>query len=275
MNKKVSIIIPCFNQGKYVKDAIESALNQTYKNIEIICINDGSSDNSSEVISNFKNIVFIDLKENQGVINARNLAIDSSNGEYILPLDADDKIEPTYVEKAVEILNNNPEIGIVYCKARFFGNANKEWILPEYSKERILFKNCIFNCALFRKEDFYRAGKYKENMKNGCEDWDLWLSMIELGLKPYRIDEILFNYRQLGNSSRTALASKNNHWKNQLFKNHINLYSNNPTIGEKIFFDISKSTRKIEKYKILFKFTLTLLIVSILFFTILTILIWK
>jgi len=263
MNKKVSIIIPCFNQGKYVKDAIESALNQTYKSIEIICINDGSSDNSSEVISNFKNIVFIDLKENKGVINARNTAIDASTGEYILPLDADDKIEPTYIEKAVEILENKPEIGIVYCKARFFGQKTKEWDLPEFDLDIFLYHNCIFNCALFRKTDFYRAGKYKENMKNGCEDWDLWLSMIELGLKPYRINEILFNYRQ-HNFSRTNHVAKSNQWRKELIKEHIDLYLNNDSFLYSMQANVNVLKSKMQKYKKLFNIILIIGIVELL-----------
>lgn len=249
MKKKVSIIIPCYNQGKYVQEAIESALNQTYKNIEIVCINDGSSDNSSEIIKNlvdkYKNIVFLDLKENKGLVNARNVAIDASTGEYILPLDADDIIENTYVEKAVEILNNNENIGIVYCNARKFGAVNKIWKLPEYNCDDFLIENCIFCCALFRKSDFIRAGKYKKNMENNLEDWDLWLSIIELGLKPYKIPEILFNYRQ-GENTRSKLAWSNPSLFSEIFKNHTNLYLNNKTIIKKI---ISNDSAKIKKYK--------------------------
>lgn len=253
--KKVSVIIPCFNQGKYVKDAIESVLNQTYKNIEIICVNDGSSDNSSEILSQIKNITFIDLKENKGVINARNLAIDNCSGDYILPLDADDLIETTYIEKAVEILENKPEIGIVYCKARFFGQKEGEWKLPEFNPEDFIYANCIFNCALFRKDDFYRAGKYKENMKDGCEDWDLWLSFIELNLKPYRIDEILFNYRQYQNT-RTTSANKSTEWKKSLIGNHVELYLSHNSFIEKVFapkIELKEKLKKSKKLKKIFK----------------------
>ena len=254
INKKVSIIIPCFNQGKYIKEAIESALNQTYKNIEIVCVNDGSSDNSSEIIKEmvdkYKNIIFFDLEENQGVINARNMAIDASCGEYILPLDADDKIEPTYIEKAVEILDNKPEIGIVYCRARKFGKKNKIWNLPDFNLDNFLYENCIFNCALFRKSDFYRAGKYKENMKDGCEDWDLWLSFVELGLKPYRINEVLFNYRQHDNS-RTKIASKDKNWKLNIFENHKSLYLSNEKFILNAFIKLKRINKKYKRILLL------------------------
>lgn len=229
MAKKVSVIIPCYNQAEFVKEAIASALAQTYKNIEMVIINDGSSDNSSEVINSaikgLDNVIFIDNKDNQGVVRSRNMAISASGGEYILPLDADDTIEPTYVEKAVNVLENSPQIGIVYSKARFFGAVNGAWKLPEFNKENILFQNCIFCSALYRKVDFYKAGGYKEYMKNGFEDWDLWLSFLELGVEVHRIDEVLFNYRQHLGGNRSDYC--NGHGKSvlpPLVKNHMKLY---------------------------------------------------
>lgn len=266
MYKKVSIIIPCYNQGKYIKYAIESALDQTYKDLEIICVNDGSRDNSSKIIKElaekYKNILYFELEKNLGVINARNLAIDSSSGEYILPLDADDTIEPTYVEKAVNILDNNTDIGIVYCKAKLCGNKNKFWNLPDFNIDNILYENCIFNCALFRKIDFIQAGKYKENMKDGCEDWDLWLSFIELGLRPYRIDEVLFNYRQIENS-RTKHAANNLSWRTELIKNHISLYLNNTEFSDRVFSNPQKLKIKIKKYKKIFKLLIVIMIFTL------------
>lgn len=265
MNKKVSIIIPCYNQEKYIQEAILSALNQTYKNIEIICVNDGSSDNSNKIIKNladkYQNIIFVDLKENKGVINARNIAIDKSSGEYILPLDGDDTIEKTYIEKAAKILDDNPQIGIVYCIAQKFGDKNGIWDLPEFNFDNFLFDNCIFNCALFRKSDFYHAGKYKENIKNGCEDWDLWLSILELNLKPYKINEVLFNYRQIKNS-RNKLSNQNDDWKKTLIKNHLDLYLNNKYFIKKVFAD-NTNIDKNKKYKKFFNTTLIIAIIEL------------
>lgn len=269
-NKLVSIIIPCFNQAKYVADAINSALSQTYKNIQIVCVNDGSTDNSGEIIKSFadkyKNILFFDNKENKGVIYSRNLAIDACKGEYILPLDADDVIESSYVEKAVKILNENSNIGIVYSKAKFFGSKNEDWNLPKYNNDSILYANVIFASALFRKSDFLRAGKYKENMKDGFEDWDLWLSFIELGLKPYRIDEVLFYYRQYAASSRSKEVILNNcNVLSNILKNHIELYTQNEDFVKSAFMPSNnpKITKKLVKYKKLFN---VLLIVCILQF---------
>ena len=105
-------------------------------------------------ITNNKNIIFFDEEENKGVVYARNMAIDAASGDYILPLDADDKIEPSYVEKAAKILDNNSDIGIVYCNAEFFGAKTGKCKLPEFNEELFLTTNCIFATAMFRKKDF-------------------------------------------------------------------------------------------------------------------------
>lgn len=269
---KVSIIIPCYNCEKYIAETLNSALNQTYPDIEIICFNDGSKDKTKEIIEKFtlkhKNIKLINEKENHGVMYARNSAIEQSSGQYILPLDGDDTIEKTYVEKAVAILNSKPEVGIVYSKAMLFGAKNKPWNLEEFNSRKILIQNQIFASALFRKDDFIRAGKYKEDMQEGCEDWDLWLSFIALGLKPYRIDEYLFNYRQHRTYSRTTTAVK--HQKEiftKIFNHHKNLYNNNDDfiLDFYEYFEkrINSFKRRYAKYKKLFKISLILNIIEI------------
>lgn len=272
MSTKVSIIIPCYNNAKYVQEAIDSAIRQTYDNIEIICINDGSDDNSSEKINEMINkskrkITFIDNKQNCGVIYARNTAIDSCTGEYILPLDADDKIAETYVEKAVRILDSNPAIGVVYSKAELFGAKSGPWELPEFDSTNILFQNCVFVSAVFRKRDFLNVGKYKTYMKEGCEDWDLWLSFVEKQIGFYRIDEVLFYYRQYNDTSRSDLCMENidSVYKN-LVKNHSQLYANNDLVVNKIlkmdYQSFIKIKNKYQKYKKLFHICLAVAIIE-------------
>ena len=239
MNEKVSIIIPCYNQGMYVAEAIQSALDQTYDNIEIVCVNDASTDNSREVMQKFANehneIIFIDNPENKGVIYSRNKAISACSGEYILPLDADDIIKPSYVEKAMRIFVKDPKIGVVYCKARFFGSKNEDWDLPDFGMH-ILFDNCVFNSALFRKSDFIKIGQYKHYMKNGAEDWDLWLSFLEAGVKFYRLDETLFLYRKYKSSSRSFHSGENvDDVYQNIVRHHRDLYLNSNECISKIF----------------------------------------
>lgn len=267
---KVSIIIPVYNKGKYVEEAVMSAINQTYKNIEFICIDDASTDDSYEKLKKladkYEKIILLKNEENKGVIYSRNTAIEHATGEYILPLDADDIIEPTYVEKAVEVLDKRPDVGIVYCKADFTGEKNEEWKLPEFDKEKFLFGNVIFCSALFRKSDFYKAGMYKENMKDGWEDYDLWLSFIENNLDVYKIPEVLFHYRKFNTETRSTVIDSNiyNGFK-KIIRNHLDIYLGNNEVliriieptKSKIFEKINK---KYKKYKNLFN----ILLVSIL-----------
>ena len=238
--KKVSVIVTCFNKAPYLKDCLNSVLNSTYKNLEIVCFNDDSTDDSLKILKDYENkyeqVKVIDSKTNRGVIYARNYSIDVSSGEYILPLDADDMIAPTYIEKAVKVLEENDSIGVVYSKALNFNcKRYTPFKLDPFNKVRMLFKNVVFHCALFRKSDFIKVGKYNENMYIGDEDYDLWLSFIEHGFDFYRIDEGLFIYRT-ENNTRTSISRKNTNFvKKQLVLNHPDLFFINSTFVNNAF----------------------------------------
>ena len=259
MSKLVSIIIPCFNQEKYITDAIMSAENQTYKDIEIVFIDDCSTDGSLEVANELKkkytNIVVLKNETNLGVVDSRNKAIDVAKGFYILPLDGDDTIEPTYIEKAVKVFDENPDVGFVYCKARKFGAVNEDWNLPKFNKESFIFGNCIVNSSLYRKSDFIKLGKYKSYMYSWTEDYDLWMSFVEAGLLPYRIDKILYNHREFDNGSRTQLTTKDPYFaRREYLLHHTKLYADSRECISRIFdpdykANFYKKDKKIKKYK--------------------------
>ena len=144
---EAAIIIPVYNtKPNYIQEAINSALNQTLKDIEIIIVNDGST--NQETLKYLKelekdNRLKIIHQENKGPSSARNTGIKEANSKYILPLDSDDKIDPTYIQKAIKAIKADDEIGMVYCEAELFGTKNKKWKLPEYNKEEFIFNNCI------------------------------------------------------------------------------------------------------------------------------------
>jgi glycosyltransferase involved in cell wall biosynthesis len=226
---KVSIVIPCYNQGQYIKEALDSVLNQTFKDIEIIVVNDGSTDiKTTEILAKINNpkIKVINSK-NQGLAAARNLGISLAKGIYILPLDADDKIGKTYIESSSKILDKHLEIGIVYCLAEKFGAVSELWNLPKFSIRKMLFRNLIFCTALYRKESWEKVGGYKVTMNNGWEDWDFWLSILEQKYTVYRIPKILFFYL-INNKSMTKTMDRQKRiiMHNQIIKNHTLLYKN-------------------------------------------------
>jgi len=192
---KVSIIIPCWNQAHWLPEAIESALNQTHKDVEVIVVNDGSPDNTSEVARKYP--VKLVEKENGGLSSARNAGIKASTGEYILTLDADDKILPEFVEKCLEANDD-----IVSTAQQEFGDTNHLWdyqpIHP--TKEMFLVDNQINCCSLYKKEIWETVEGYDENMKLGYEDWDFWAQATKAGYTITVIREPLFLYRKHGKS---------------------------------------------------------------------------
>ncbi len=230
---KVSVIIPTYNDGEYLPETIASLKEQTFEDFEVIVIDDASTDPKSlDILDKLQaeGYTVIRLQKNSGPSVARNRGIEIAKGAYILPLDADDKIAPTYLEKAAKILDTQEQVGIVYCKAELFGAKSGEWELPPFRFPDILVGNMIFATAMYRKSDWEKTGGYRENMRHGNEDYDFWLSLIELGREVYRIPETLFYYRIKENSRTIRLQSDSDKEIDtylQIFHNHKKLYLDN------------------------------------------------
>ena len=230
---EVSVIIPCFNDGEYLEETVASINAQTFKELEIIIVDDASTDeNTLKILQSFqqKNLKVMSNLKNSGPSVSRNKGIFEAKGKYILPVDADDTISPTYIEKAKKILESDSHIGIVYCEASLFGEKQGLWELEAYRFPEILTGNMIFATALYRKADWEAVGGYNENMRYGNEDYDFWLSLIEKKLDVYRIPEVLFQYRIKASSRTTQLAQNQNHkieTLKQIFLNHKALYVEN------------------------------------------------
>lgn len=194
----VSVVIPCFNQEKYIAECFESVLEQTFNDYEVIVVNDGSTDNSlkiiKEYIDKYKNFRLID-QSNHGVVAARNRAIAEATGTYIYPLDADDKIAPDCLEKLYQAMLRGKG-DIITSRVLKFGEETGELVLPSPTPCHMAVNNCLVNAALFKKTDFISAGGYDENFSLGLEDYDLWMNMVFYKkLKIYRVQEKLFYYR--------------------------------------------------------------------------------
>lgn len=194
----VSVIIPCYNQGIYLNDTLNSVLNQSHTQWECIIVNDGSTDQSESTAracckkdSRFKYL----SKLNAGLPSARNEGIAQAIGEFILPLDADDLIHKNYLQEALHTFNNNKNLSLVYCKAQKFGTESGLWELKEYDYKNLLICNSIFCSAIYRKTDWCRIGGYDETFKEGFEDWDFWIRLLNSKSLVYQIPEILFFYR--------------------------------------------------------------------------------
>jgi glycosyltransferase involved in cell wall biosynthesis len=227
---KVSVVIPCYNHGRYLDEAIDSVLAQTFDDFEIVVVDDGSTDAFTiDLLKGYHREKTRVLRTvNMGLAAARNNGIAAAGGQYILPLDADDRIEPTYLEQAVAVLDGDPQVAIVYCRARLFGAVESEWLLPEYTLERMLLDNVIFCSAVFRRSDWTAIGGYDPGMVYGWEDYDFWLGIIERGGQVVRIPEILFCYRVASDS----MVRSREKWQKvemfrRIFRRHQQLFADN------------------------------------------------
>jgi glycosyltransferase involved in cell wall biosynthesis len=229
MTPKVSIIVPCYNQAQYLDESLQSLLDQTYTDWECFIVNDGSPDNTEEVARKWeaKDPRFIYLyKENGGVSSARNLGIQNAKAEFILTLDADDKYEPTFLEKGLAVLVNNPKIGIVSSWGRYFTNEKQLHVYKLDGKTTVdfLFTNAAVGTSLFRKECWEQVGGYDENPENGLEDWEFYLRVCALGWNVHIIQEALFFYRQHDTSRTVAVNKKYNQAKKYLYIKNKDIY---------------------------------------------------
>jgi glycosyltransferase involved in cell wall biosynthesis len=248
----VSVIIPCYNSGEFIDEAIQSVLDQTYKDLEIIVIDDGSTDDLTiNVLNNSRwDRTRILRQENMGLPAARNAGIRAALGEFILPLDADDRIDPSYVEKALAVMHAQPNIGIVYCKAMRFGEITGPWLLPPFSLQAMVNGNVIFCTALYRKCDWEKVGGYREVLRHGLEDYDFWIRMLSLGIDVYQIDEYLFYYRVQKTSMAKTLLSNREVFiatNAEIFRNNIDFFAQH---ADKIYrhnLDLYDENQKLRK----------------------------
>ncbi|MBF0560171.1 MAG: glycosyltransferase, partial [Nitrospirae bacterium] len=234
---KASIVIPCYNHGHYLTEALASALSSDFDDYEVIVVDDGSTDESTlciieELKSRFsekQNVIFIS-QENKGLAGARNNGIKASKGEYILPLDADNKIRPHYLKKAAALLDNNPDIGVVYAYAKYIGEKDGFWEFPAFDARRQLLGNYVEACSVFRRSVWEDCGGYDPNMGiMGYEDWDLWIGAMERGWKFHLIKEPLFEYRVVNGSMIGACNVPDNrrHLIKYICNKHRDLYIKN------------------------------------------------
>lgn len=193
----VSIIVPCYNQGQYLAEALDSVLSSTLQDWECIIVNDGSTDISADVATTFveRDSRFkLFHQHNSGPSAARNRGVHESSGEFILFLDGDNKIEPEYIGSGVSFLQKHADCTLFYCKARTFGSEEKikSWNYTTY--RNLLRYNSIDCCSIIRRKDFDRIGGFDENMR-GYEDWEFFIRLLYRHDVVYQDERVLFHYR--------------------------------------------------------------------------------
>ncbi len=225
----VSIIIPTYNYGQYLTEAIESAINQTYSNKEVLVVDDGSTDNTKDIVKKFNNIRYF-YKKNSGAPDSRNFGVRKAKGEYIIFLDADNKLDPNYISKTYNELKKNPNVDFIYTQLKVFGSEKYITSFPDYNIDKLKFENYIDACSLLKKNVFIYAQYF--NIK-GLQDWDFYLSLAEKNIKGKLLNEPLLLYRKHDKGISLSISDNINKRKvlNQIFIRHWRLYSLRHVIG--------------------------------------------
>lgn len=227
MKAKLSIVIACYNDPDVVT-AVQSARAQTYSNKEIILVDDGSDQSVASMIKVLRTRVDkVLLQKNAGQSTARNRGIEEGTGAYILNLDSDDFFDPSFCEKAIELMDKNPEVKIVTCKAERF---NKKGLIDIYTPAggdyiNFLTSNSALGSAMFRRADWERCGGYEENLPLlGFEDWELYLNILKEGGRAAVLNEVLFHYQVRENSTTARIRNQKHDKYQQIILKHRELY---------------------------------------------------
>lgn len=215
---KVSVIMPVYNSVLYIKEAIDSILNQTFKDFELILVEDCSSDGTKAIIEGYKDerIKIIYNSVNKGVAYSRNKALENCKGEYVAIMDHDDISLPTRFEEEVKFLDNNPGYGVVGGRVQFIGSDGElirgsgiALVNPQYIKATLLFRNVYSNSeVMFRRELLAKNNlRYDENCY-GMEDFKFWIKMSKV-TNMSNIDSIFLKHRIHGESITQTVSEVN------------------------------------------------------------------
>ena len=223
----VSVILPAYNCEKFIGKAIQSVLQQTFTDFELIIINDGSTDNTESVIHevNDQRIVYLKNSNNQGLVYTLNKALTHANGKYMARMDADDICLRERLTKQKTFLDQNEDIAVVASTIEFINEQeektgiwelDRQTITPAQIRRAILKQNCIAHPTVMMRSEIIKQLKYKGYQKN-IEDYDLWLRLLNRGYKIAKLDETLLLYR-IHDDSVTSIHLKKT---NPFFKHFV------------------------------------------------------
>ncbi|MCF7819995.1 MAG: glycosyltransferase family 2 protein [Candidatus Pacebacteria bacterium] len=199
----ISVIIPVYNQAKELKETLKSLIKQSYQDLEIIIVNDGSSDGVEKVFQDFisqqetsLSFYFLNNNKNLGAPATRNKGWSKSSGNYLFFCDADAVLKPEALEVMLNALNTNSQASYVYSSFKW---GRKLFKVGEFKAEKLKTEPYIHTMSLIKREDFPEKG-WDEKIKK-FQDWDLFLTMLEQGKTGVWVDKVLFTVKPGGTMS--------------------------------------------------------------------------
>jgi glycosyltransferase involved in cell wall biosynthesis len=191
----VSVVVPCYNGGRFIDGLLASLAAQTFRDFEIVIVDDGSNEETQAKLATLDPSITVLHQRNQGPGAARNTGFRAARAGIVLPLDCDDTIEPTHLEETVAALRAAPaDVGFVFTELRAVGAIEK--VFPrKFNRFEILFSNKLPSCILMRKAMWQALGGYDESMRDGYEDWDFNIRMAAAGYRAIEVAKPLYVYR--------------------------------------------------------------------------------
>ncbi len=195
MAPRVSVIVPCHNGGRFLDSLLASLAGQTFRDFEIVIIDDGSTDPATRgKLDSFDSSVRVVRQDNRYLPAARNRGFSEARAELVLPLDCDDTLEPAYLAETVPLLESAPEdVGFVFTHIRL--TAGLEGVVARHhNRFDQLFFNYLPYCMLIRRSAWQAAGGYDESLRDGSEDWEFSIRLACAGFRAIELAQPLFVY---------------------------------------------------------------------------------
>lgn len=234
----VTFVIPCFNHGRFIAEAVGSALGQTDAETRVVVVNDGSTDGSTpgacdELLTTFDaSRVRVIHQDNTGLPGARNRGAAETDTEYLVFLDADDTVAPDFVCKLAAAIDdaqtgtNSDRVSHAYCQETLTDRAHGTWRVPEWDSELLLITNLHPVTCLVRRQAFEAVGGFDATMTEGYEDWEFWVRLSAHGYRGVRVAEPLFFWRRHSQDTMIHDAvAKHDRLYDQIIERHRTLYS--------------------------------------------------
>ena len=237
---KVSIIIPCYNDGAVLREALASVEQVRNANLlDVIVVDDGSVEvETKKILSEVEQAGYCVLRQpNRGVGVARNAGIRLARGEFILPLDSDNRLRDVYLNEGVSLLKKNSSVGVIYTDIEHFGESSAVVQVPEFDLLSLIREGFIDVCALYRKDLWEEVGGYDEHMPwMGLEDWDFWLRVAFHGSTFVHLPKVGFDYRV----RKDSISVKTTGFDYRVRRDPWDVIKTSPRIAEVISYIFSK-----------------------------------
>lgn len=228
MKSKISVIVPCYNQGRFLSETLNSVLEQSFSEWDLIVVDDGSTDDSADIAKSYaaadSRIRYV-RQENAGPSAARNKGVSLASAPLLFFLDGDNMILPKFLEIGVEYMESHAECVLFNSRATYFGGKTGEFRLRYTSYQDLLVDNSIDCACIVRREDFCRIGGFDEKLR-GYEDWEFFIRLLYHHDTVYQDPRQLFLYRVSDNPGSVNLHAKahNDEKTMYIYRKHIDKY---------------------------------------------------